>query len=63
MIKTLLIIVVAASGGYYYGFHDAKTHSRPVLNRVVDGAVSRTGGSSRRNVTNDIDAQMRQAER
>ena len=63
MLKTLMIVLVAASGGYYYGFHDAQTHSRPVINRVVDGAVARTGGSNRKNVANDIDGQMRQAER
>ncbi len=63
MLKTLLMLLVAASGGYYYGFHDAQTHSRPILNRVVDGAVQRTGGSNRKNMSNDIDAEMSKAER
>jgi hypothetical protein len=63
MIKTLLLLAVAATGGYYYGFHDAQKHSVPVLNRVVSGAVGRTGGSNRKNMSNDVDAQMRSAER
>lgn len=63
MIKTLLIIAVAATGGYYYGFHDAQKHSVPVITRVVTGAVGRTGGSNRKNVSNDIDSQMNSAER
>jgi hypothetical protein len=63
MLKTLLIIVIAGTGGYYYGFHDAQKHAEPVLNRVVSGAVGRTGGSNRKNMSNDIDAQMQNAER
>ena len=63
MIKTLLMLLAAATVGYYYGFNDSKTHSEPVLTRVVTGAVGRTGGSNRKNMSNDVDAQMKSAER
>jgi hypothetical protein len=63
MIKTLFLLAVAATGGYYYGFHDAQKHTEPVITRVVTGAVGRTGGSNRKNMSNDVDAQMRNAER
>jgi heme O synthase-like polyprenyltransferase len=63
MIKTLFLLAVAGTAGYYYGFHDAQTHSVPVLTRVVTGAVGRTGGSNRKNMSNDVDAQMKNAER
>ncbi len=61
--KTLFLLVVGLAGGYYYGFHDAQTHTRPVVSRVVDAAVHRTGGSNRGRYTTDVDGQMSRAER
>ena len=59
-----MILVLAAGlvGGYYYGFQDARKHDRPMIDRVVHGAVARTGGSHRESFKSDVDAQMERVE-
>ena len=60
--KTIFLLLVGMSGGYYYGFHDAQKHDSPVVERLMDRTVKRTGGSNRGRYTTDVDGQMSRAE-
>ena len=52
-------LILGITIGYFYGFHDAKTHRKNVVSRVV----AKVGGSSRNNYRNDIDRRMEGIER
>ena len=57
--KILLVLVIGIAIGYSYGFNDAKQHEHNIVVRAVD----RVGGSNRGRYGEDVDAQMRQAEK
>jgi hypothetical protein len=59
MKSLLFCLIVGITIGYFYGFHDAKTHRKNVVSRVV----ARVGGSARHSYGNDIDRRMDAAER
>jgi hypothetical protein len=59
MQKFILALVVGVAIGYFYGFADAKSHKKNVVERVV----SRVGGNARSGVGNDIDGRMSAADR
>jgi hypothetical protein len=56
--RIIIVLVVGLACGYYLGYEDGIAGKPSIVNRVV----GRAGGSARSGVSNDIDAQMRQAE-
>ena len=38
MVRTLFILAVGASIGYVYGYKDAKTHDKTIVERTLDRA-------------------------
>jgi hypothetical protein len=54
MKSLLFCLLLGIVIGYFYGFHDAKTHRKNVVSRVV----AKVGGSNRNNYRNDIDRRM-----
>ena len=51
MVKTLLILAVGVAIGYSYGYKDAKTHDKTVVERALD----RVGGAARGRYSSDVD--------
>lgn len=51
MVRTLLILAIGVAIGYVYGYKDAKTHDKTVVERVLD----RVGGSARGRYSSDVD--------
>ena len=59
MVKTLLVLAVGVAIGYAYGYKDAKTHQKTIVERVLDHA----GASARGKYDPDLDKQVDSAER
>ena len=51
MVRTLLILAFGVAIGYGYGYKDAKTHDKTIVERVLD----RAGGAARGKYSTNID--------
>lgn len=54
MRKILLLLAIGVAIGYWWGFKDAKVNEHDIVSRLV----SRAGGATRGNVTNNTDRLM-----
>ncbi len=52
--RLLLILALGVAIGYFVGYHDARTHTKHVVERVLD----RVGGGARKNLDNDADRRL-----
>lgn len=51
VVKTLFVLAIGAAIGYTYGYKDAKTHDKMVVERVLD----RAGGAARGKYDPNVD--------
>lgn len=58
MIKVFLIFAIGLSAGYYIGYSQGANGEPSIVARVM----GRVGGRARKDVSNDIDAQMLKVE-
>jgi hypothetical protein len=53
VVKTLFVLAVGVAIGYTYGYKDARTHDKMVVERVLE----RAGGSTRGKYNPNVDQQ------
>jgi hypothetical protein len=56
--RLLLVLVIGVAAGYRWGYRDARTHDRPVVERVLD----RAGASARGKYDQDVDRAAQRVE-
>jgi hypothetical protein len=56
MVRTLFILAVGASIGYVYGYKDAKTHDKTIVERTLDRAGAAAKGKYLSHVEQETDS-------